>query len=57
MQNKRNRYKIKKLTKCDCATCCCHHCDNIDIGRIDSSVNTAERTKKCTEAKLYSKDI
>lgn len=61
MQKKRNRYnktnkQKKNITTCDCVTRCCHHCDNMRIGLIDSSVNIAG-TKKCIEAKLYSTDV
>lgn len=60
MQNKRKIYSKKKdqnITTCDCVTCCCHHCDNMEIGLIDSSVNIAEEQRSalkpnCT-AKTY----
>lgn len=47
MQNKRNRDNQKQtkkgpnVTTCDCVTCCCHPCDNMEIGRIDHSINIA----------------
>lgn len=56
MQNKRKKEKKKKhITTCDCVTCCCHQCDDIATGLIESSVNIAEEQRSALKRNCTAK--
>lgn len=55
MQNKRKRNNQKQTKKIDCVMCCCHPCDNMEIGLTDSSVNIAEEQRSAPKPNCTAK--